>query len=157
MITHVWTVVCSHSVIDQDSRNVSLFNVIELVRTPEPVVEEGEEEPIVPLQFDIVSLWVRMNIDTPSQGRARFVLETPSGKEILPSLKSVELDVDLGGAHQRARTRLKVSGLPVPEAGRYWLHTQLQIDSEDEWRNVAKTPLQIVFASADDFTVELND
>jgi hypothetical protein len=31
MVEHIWTVLCSHAVVDKDTNNVSLHNVIEQV------------------------------------------------------------------------------------------------------------------------------
>ena len=52
MIDHIWTVLCSRSVVDERSKNVSIQNAIEqLTATGEPVPGQ-----LIPMQLEVVSL-----------------------------------------------------------------------------------------------------
>jgi hypothetical protein len=58
MIDHVWTILCSRAVIDRDTNNMSLLEVIEQLTLGDaspPVEGEG----LAPIQLELVTLWTR--------------------------------------------------------------------------------------------------
>ncbi len=60
-IKHIWTILCSNSSIDQNTNNVSLFNVIEQVELQafdKKKINEKQEKGI-PLNCELISLWNR--------------------------------------------------------------------------------------------------
>ena len=139
MIDHVWTVVCSHSVTDRDSNNVSIFNVIEQIN----ITGEPKPQGVVPIRFEIVTLWARSDFDEPARGRARIIFISPSGKKVK---LSEERDIVLS-KYERLRARQFVQGLPVREPGRHVFQVELQNEGENRWRKVASVPLKIAFVS----------
>jgi len=136
MIEHVWTVLCSRAVIDRDSNNVSLQNVIEQIT----ITGEPRSDAVIEIPLEVVTLWVRANSDRPSRGRTRLTYLSPSGAV----LGSSESQVDLS-EYKRLRTRHSLRRLPVPEAGRYTFRVELQNEGESEWHQVAAVPLSIIF------------
>jgi hypothetical protein len=140
MINHIWTVLCSRSIIDSETNNITLFEVLEQLTLAGPPLAR---EIAIPLHFEVVSLWSRARDDQPSRGRARLLLITPSGTVV----KNQEYDIDLS-VYSRSRTRVRVIGLPVPEAGHHQFCVQLRVEEETEWRDVAKIPLQIVLQTS---------
>jgi hypothetical protein len=95
---------------------------------------------LIPISFDVVTLWSRASDNQPARGSARLLLTTPSDKIVGEQEHNVDLTV-----YQRARTRTRMAGLPIQEAGRYQFRVQFRHDGEAEWRDVANIPLQIVF------------
>lgn len=141
MIDHVWTVVCSRAVIDRESNNVSLQNIIEQINIKgEPIPDTA-----VAIQLEVVTLWARANTDGPSRGSTHLTLLSPSGK----ALGSFESEVDLS-EYQRFRTRTHFQALPVTESGRYNFRVELQNEGESEWHQVAMVPVEIAFHAARD-------
>lgn len=137
MIEHVWTVFCSQSVIDRDSNNISLHNVIEQLT----IREEPAPRAVVPATFEVVTLWARLDFDVPSRGRARLTFVSPSGSVLDPQ----EYDIDLSQFH-RHRQRSRFQGLPVREHGRHAFLVELQNEDETTWHQVAAVPVGVVFA-----------
>ena len=137
MIDHVWTVVCSRGVIDNESNNVSIQNVIEQI-TPrrEPSPDVG-----VPIRMMVVSFWVRSEPDMPARGFARLSLGFPSGET---SLIHENLEIDLS-QHERFRTRIHIQRLLAREAGRHYFCTEYRDVKGAEWRQVASVPLMLRF------------
>lgn len=136
MIDHVWTVVCSRAVIDRESNNVSLQNVIEQITIRgEPILDT-----VVPIPLDVVTLWVRTNTDMPGQAHTRLTFLSPSGTV----LGSLESEVDLS-EYERYRARTHFQALPVTEPGRYIFRIELQNEGASKWRQVAIVPLRITF------------
>lgn len=136
MINHVWTVACSRAVIDAESNNMSLQNVIEQIN----IVEELQPDGMVNIPFEIVTLWARAEPDVPGRGKSRITFLSPSGK----ALGSTASEVDLS-KHERSRARLKFQGIPIREPGRYIFRVELQ--DEGAWHQVAIIPLQVVYGA----------
>jgi hypothetical protein len=136
MIDHVWTVICSRSIIDRDTNNVSIYNVIEQINVP------GEPQPdrVLDIIVEIVTLWVRSDFDVPSHGDARLTFISASGQRG----GSVEFELDLS-EFERLRTRRLFEGLPVAEPGRHTWLVELRNEGEEEWQEVASVPLKVVF------------
>ncbi len=136
MIDHVWTVICSRAVIDRDSNNVSIQNVIEQLT----IRDEPKPGMMVPILLEAVTLWVRAKPDIPGRARTRLTFLSPSGK----AFGSIESEIDLS-KFERYRSRVHFSGLPIEEPGRHVFCVELQKEGEDEWRQVAVIPLSVVF------------
>ncbi|MEW5988520.1 MAG: hypothetical protein AB1791_17975 [Chloroflexota bacterium] len=140
MIRHIWTVICSESITDQESNNISLFNILERITLS--LSEEPSALPegiILPISFEVVSYWARENKDRPTRGHARILLVLPS-REVGPQFSH---DLDLV-QYERVRTRTRVNGLSIRGAGLYDFRVQLQVDGEQEWQEVASVPLEIL-------------
>lgn len=133
MINHIWTVLCSKSITDQESNNISLLEVLEQLTIAGPPTPG-----VVPVRFEVVTLWGRSDTDQPSRGHARLLFLTPSDTVT----GEHEHDIDLS-VYQRTRNRTLMTGLPVQETGRHHFRVQLRDEGETEWRDVADIPLQV--------------
>ncbi len=141
MIDHVWTVICSRAVIDRDSNNVSIQNVIEQLT----VKDEPKPGMMVPILLEAVTLWVRADPNVPGQARARLTFLSPSGK----AFGSVESEIDLS-KFERYRSRVHFQGLPIEEPGRHVFCVELQEEGKGGWRQVAVVPLSVVFTPSEE-------
>ena len=140
MVDHVWTVFCTRSVIDKDTNNVSLFEVLEKISAVGEVPEEkGKEKvvPAIPINAHLVTLWARRNPLISVKGRARIVFESPSHNLLFQR----EYEVDLS-SFLRTRVRSEISALPVPESGWYRFKVELLSESGN-WQKVASIPLEV--------------
>ena len=69
----IWAVLCQSAVIDKDTNNVSLLNVIEEVKVPaKPPAEltATDLNLISPATFELVTLWTRSDPGAEERGRA---------------------------------------------------------------------------------------
>src|SRR3989338_1372313 len=139
MINHLWSIACSRTSVDRESNNISLFEVLEQLTLSGGPIQPGKKG-VVPILFEIVSLWTKEHENETIKGRGRTVLVAPSGAE-LPLL---EFDIDLSN-HQRLRTINRITGLPIGEEGKHYFRIDLQADGQ--WVEQGSVPLQIVFKS----------
>lgn len=137
MIDHIWTVVCSRVVVDRESNNVSIQNVLEQLN----IMGEPKPDGMLPINVEIVSLWVRSDLDVPGRGRSRLTFLFPSGKRIEVS---GELNVNLSES-RRGRTIMKLQGFPIRESGQHALCVEFQNEGEAEWHQVAAIPVEVIF------------
>lgn len=136
MIDHVWTVLCSRSIIDSESNNVTLQNVVEQLNISGEPTPEG----MVPVELEVVTLSARADFALPGRGKGRVRLVPPSGD----SVDVFEFDVDLS-KHKRHRHRGHIRGLSVSGPGRYVFEVELRCQGDTEWSVVAVVPLEVVF------------
>jgi hypothetical protein len=132
---HVWSVLCSHSLIDQETNNISLFGVLEQISATGPPVT-GERQ-AVPINCELVTLWSRSIPDQSETGRFRLRCETPN-----TLLFESEGDIDLTN-HRRRRLRAKIDLLPVPETATYYFRMCLWNAADNDWCEVAAIPLDV--------------
>src|SRR6266542_3961798 len=121
MIDHVWSVLCETSLLDQDSKLISLINCLEQITIP----EEPAPDKALPIVVYLVSTWVRSDLNTSSKGQSRINFVSPSGN----TLQSLSSDVDLTN-HERLRARGQFQGLQVPEDGQYHFDVEFRQDDQ---------------------------
>ncbi len=140
MPQHVWSILCTKASIDNQSNNVSLFEVIEqLTIRGAPQSQEF----LLPGTFELVSLWVRTDPAVPESAAMRIQLQRPDG-----SLKGGgTMDVNLTSA-LRNRTLAKMNGLPLLGAGRYCFIVESKLASEAVWTLCARIPVEVAIEAA---------
>jgi hypothetical protein len=143
MVEHIWTVLCSHAVVDKDTNNVSLHNVIEQVNV-KGTIPAPDKPLMVPINMNLISLWVRGADNKPCQGKIRIETILPSGK----SISKEELTVDMS-TYERFRSIVRIPAIPVEAAGNDIFRVSLNEDAAEDaskWEIVAEIPLKIVFS-----------
>jgi hypothetical protein len=135
MIKHIWSIICSNVITDDDSKNISLINVLEQLKILAPPAKGG----ILPIQLELVSFWVRENPEVAVIGNSRISFLSPSGKV----LASKEIPIGLN-EKERIRNRLVYKGLPLEEPGTHIF--RIEVQSDGEWIEVSSIPLFVTFS-----------
>lgn len=134
---HIWSVLCSRAVIDRDTNNISLQNVIEQLN----IQAEPSEGAAIPFQMEVVTFWTRDDPETPIRENSRVKLLSPKGKTI----GSFEAEIDMTD-HERSRSKLTLQGLPISSEGIFLFRIERQHPESLRWRKVAELPLQVSFS-----------
>lgn len=134
MLEHIWSVLCARSVIDSETNNVSIQDVVEQITINAEPIENG----FLPFQLELITLWGRDESNKPTKGMERVTFISPSGKSEVVS----EAEIDLSNV-ERHRHRVRFPGLPVSEAGKYYFRVEMK--SKNEWKQVSAIPLRIIF------------
>ena len=87
MIEHIFSILCDSTSIDKYSNSLSIFKVIERI----VIYSEPEKTIQLPMHFEIISQWMRSDVNNPCTGYARVSLHDPKGI----SKKNVEIEIDL--------------------------------------------------------------
>jgi hypothetical protein len=135
MIEHIWSVLCSRSVIDYETNNVSIQDIIEQITINAEPTENG----FLPIPMELITLWGRKKIDKPATGTERVSFVTPSGKSTIIS----ESKIDLSKV-ERHRQRVRFPGLPISEAGRHYFRVEFK-ENGDQYHEVVAIPLAVQF------------
>ena len=138
MVDHVWTVLCSRSLVDVESQNISLLEVVDEIALAPEVFAEGKDVSL-PIRLEPVTCWRRTQMDQPGKGRCRMSLINPDGKR----LEEQSYTVDLSESPRR-RTRIRMPGLTISKPGPYLFRVETQMMPVGQWMEVAKIPLDIV-------------
>ena len=135
MIEHIWSVLCSRTVIDVDTNNISIQDVVEQIT----INAEPKTDGFLPFPLEIITLWGRKESNEPSMGIEKVTFVTPSGTSKVVS----EAEINLSNT-ERFRHRVKFPGLLVSEGGRYYFKVELK-NGNNEWQEVSAVPLKIIF------------
>ena len=133
---HIWTVICANSIVDIDTNNLSLINVVEQFKLP-PII--GDSQPmLLGVTLSIVSFWRRSNLEI-AEGDQEIGVDIvdPKGnkEENEPMIVSWQ-------QYSRIRNRITLAGLPFNGYGTYWF--EVKTKSDGEWKIVARVPVEIV-------------
>lgn len=141
MVEHMWTVLCSRSLVDIESQNISLLEVVDEITLP---ADAFANKPTMnlSLQMELVTCWRRSNLSQPGKTRAKMTLMDPKGKTIEEQAYSVDLSEG-----NRRRTRIRIPGLALVGPGTYTFQVELQSIGNGPWMKVAKLPLDVLLSS----------
>ncbi len=134
---HIWTIACRLSITAAQSNGITLVDVVEEIGMPRPPAP-GALIPVLSLSMDVVTLWGRENVDTPEAGHGRISFLSPDGD----ALFFQEVAVDLQTA-PRARSILRLLGLPPLRQGRHYFRTEQTVSPENPWVEVARLPVMV--------------
>lgn len=137
MAIHVWSLLCNRVVVDRETNQVSLHDVIESLRIE--VVSRTQELAenlalAIPVQF--ASHWTRSDVATSEKSRGRVVLHSPS--KVVGQSDVFEIDLM---SHLNARAVMRIPGISVNDTGRYWF--VLEEEKGENWSEVSRIPLDI--------------
>lgn len=140
MVKHIWSLICARALLDAETNNVSLIDVVEeiRVRTKRPI--EREPIPFVP-RLDWVTTWVHEGPKEESGCAVRDKIVSPSG-EVLWEGPPSELDE----SNTRIRVKRKVPRFDLKQSGRYLLITEAKPARSGTWKQSAVVPLDVLIS-----------
>lgn len=116
------SVLCKSSIIDRDSNNVSIFNIIEEITIKsegifkQKIKEKEKEEEIIPFPFEFFSVWERNDdITKELSSKVKTSILCPNGEE----KDYVELPFSFELGKRKIRLIIKTGGLPFTGYGTY--------------------------------------
>jgi hypothetical protein len=152
MAEHVWTVLCQSSLIEPETKVISLFQVVEkLTLRPfsggesvevelERAHNEGKKGIYFPVQMRLVSWWVRTDPSREESIGPRIALQSPEGERLLEQVVPLDLE-----KYTSQRLTLHLDKLQITQLGRYWFLVEQPKETKNKtkWVAVAKSPLDI--------------
>ncbi|MFB2970995.1 hypothetical protein ACE1CD_18650 [Aerosakkonema sp. BLCC-F183] len=137
MINCVWAMLCEKSIINQETGNISLIEVMEEIFVPPP--PESEETLFLALAFELVVFWKKQeSSNQEDKYKFRLKIVSPSKKTLLEGEREIDFTENL-----KTFTVIAFGGLPVAEAGLYEFQIQMPSDAETQWQNVSVVPLEV--------------
>lgn len=141
MAKHIWSVLCNRGLLDTQTNQVSLIDVVEAVRIRGPRWPSESDEPVfVPTGLTLVTLWTRSDMAIPERMHGRLVVIAPDGQ----TFPGKTLDIDLHSA-PRARAFMRLAGLPFKGPGEYQISVETRRSDDDAWDHNANVPVEVAF------------
>jgi hypothetical protein len=128
MIKHHFSLICGHAVIDERTKFLSIFNVIEQIK----VNAEPDQTVRIPMRFDLVSVWVKSDINNSEAGISRVSLCNPNGT----SNKICEVEIELTDS-SFFRSIISFSGIELKGSGLYNFLIEFKQNDHD-WEKVSE-------------------
>ena len=133
MIEHMWSILCTKTLIDSEKNNISIIEIIE-----ELSVENFTKPGIIQIDYEIMSLWYRDKTKKKESVEYKINLVTPSGTgKGGPDVKCV-----FESGIQRNRPRVVFEAFPLEELGIYKFQI-LEKKSNDKFLEVAFIPITV--------------
>lgn len=147
-IEHVWSIICSSSILDSETNNLTLSNLIEKITIDIPEdelkkIKEAKSEGILfPMNFEVVSRFRKIDKDKDVPPFSyQIVMQNPEGKTMLSSNEQ-QINFPKGIYNMRVRTRL--NQLPIQKTGDYFISIQTKDSGSDKFEEVYLIPLEMI-------------
>ena len=137
MANHVWTVLCRTSIIDGDTNNVSLINILEQIGFAQPASATTSEPGTINFEMVLMTLWMRSDVNKPEEIEGRTVIKGINGEQIWQNEYKINLKKAV-----RHRIRSLFQNIKFTGVGTYSFIVQKK-SSSGRWVQVANVPLQI--------------
>jgi len=142
-IAHIWSVVCSQSVTDEETKNISLLNLIERfnigINKDQKKPDEGTVVN-VGINFELVSRFSKKGEDKDISFDYQSTLITPNGKIIgQPN----ERTIAFRKGTQNIRIRTKFNEFPLISAGLYHVQVAYRETDSTAYEPAASIPIEI--------------
>ena len=146
MAKHIWTALCRKAIIDQSTQQTSLNEILEGLETSEKISrseEDGNKLKFIPLDFNLVSYWVRSTPGKPENySYLKVTLTCPDkSKHVQPEQK-----IDLK-SNEKIRIILIGNAFPFVGYGEYYFLVQFKKSRKktERWIKVAEIPLTLSY------------
>ena len=109
-IDHVWSILCANAVVDSESNNLSLFNILEQLT----VAPDAQLPATILVFFELVTLWSRTDLEQPGTGWSQVRVLEPQGKSAPLGKTPIDLT-----QFRRFRNRFGIQGFTITGSGKY--------------------------------------
>ena len=151
-LNHVWSIVCSNSLLDKDTNNLSLFNTIEKFTLKiqeselEKIKKENKESVVFPISFQVVSRFARQDTGKVETLDYKVILVSPEDKIVSTSNQKLAIDKNI----KNFRVRTNFQSLPVSKSGDYIIAVEFKDLIENRFSRVAELPIEVVMETIQD-------
>lgn len=145
-IKPLWSVVCASSIVDKETNNMSLINLIEnlnitIQETPEVKAQyEKSGWYATPINLKVVSHFHRIEKGSDLSFSFQMQVIDPNGKALGHNAEgTMAFPKDL----KNMRMVVALNGLPVAQSGQYHVAVQMKDVGEDTYLEIQKIPLEV--------------
>ena len=134
-IDYQWTILCGSSSVDQQTNNISLFNIIEQLTLNikkedwEKAMKERKKGFLARTQFEIVTLWEKEGLEDEIFAEVEVRLVDPKGN----ILHKQPYQLNFAKQVKRHRQRLTWSGMKLTQSGVYIFSINIKPSGSDQF------------------------
>ena len=143
-ISHIWSIICTNSMTDQKTNNISLFNLVEkysiVISKEEAKNIKDKKKLIIPFNQEVVSRFIKNVKNTSVIFDMKIDIITPSERVIEnKEFKTINFDKKFNNM----RISNKISNIPVEESGLYNFIVKIKEVGETKFIKVGIIPIEI--------------
>jgi hypothetical protein len=134
-----WAILCDRTIIEAETNNLSIINVLDeihLDRAPPEESAKGKHPVLIPHGFTAVQWWTRSDEEEPEKLFVRSRFKTPDGALFGGNEQTVDLT-----RHQHIRVVTRAPGFPWRGPGRY--EVTIQAKNGQKWRTVERLSFRV--------------
>ena len=139
MIKHCYSLICGHAVIDERTRFLSVFDVIEQIT----VKGEPDQAIKIPMRFDLVSVWMKIETKDLDKGVSRISLSKPG--DIISNISEVEINLTESTFF---RSIIQFSGIELTGPGLYKFLIEFK-QTEGDWEVISEVPFVVTYKTSE--------
>lgn len=134
---HIWSVLCKKSVIDSETNNITLNEVLEKITFSFSDKHLIDKNVNFPFDFEVISYFIAAKRD--EEGDMEIELLNPDKKTIGKFEQKIKFPKD----KMKLRVRVKSPGIVVGKSGEYLFKVKIKDSNENTLKTVAEIPLTI--------------
>lgn len=148
-IKPLWSILCQDLSIDQNTNNVSLFNIVEEVKFELKMdeVDKLKNNPtfdltkpmILPFKSNLIILWRNSVTNQTAKFPVKILLKDPKGKTI----QEINNNYEFKDGKERLRSVIALNGIPLTEPGEYTYSIMTKRDDIEDFKEVGSIPVKI--------------
>ncbi len=139
MIKHCYSLICGHAVIDERTRFLSVFDVIEQIN----VNGEPDKAIRIPMRFDLVSVWMKIETEELDKGVSRISLSKPG--DILSNISEVDINLTESTFF---RSIIQFSGIELTGPGLYRFLIEFK-QTKGDWEVISEVPFVVTYKNSE--------
>jgi len=140
MIKHAWSLLCRKTIIDKETNNLSIIDILEQVQVNASVPSNAVFPVKVPISYELVSMWTREHASDETKAEIEIKITGPDG--IVGTTHSKELVFPV--SIQRMRSRIRISGIEITNSGVYEFTVGIKEEKSHSFTTVATIPLSVI-------------
>jgi len=141
MIKHIWSVLCLKSSVDNQTNNISLFDIFEQLEvkiTKMEGVDIPEGKINIGLSYELVNYWVKIGSVGEEKIDIKIDLMDPSNTTIKTITKELIIPENI----KRMREVNKIQGISISQSGIYWI--SVKIKNGENYEEKANVPFEVI-------------
>lgn len=142
-VKHIWSVLCKESVINQDDNLISIHSALEEftinIAPANSKTTTVPEKLNIPVNYEIVSFWVKENPKETVKVQIEYSLVDPKGNNQFSKVQDLEIPENI----KRHRSRMKIMGLPITQSGDYTFVVKKKEAENKKFEIMAELPLEV--------------
>lgn len=143
MINHIWSLLCRRSVIDSETNNLSVYDILEQL-TVDIKIKKGNEDKAtkinVPIEYEVISFWIKASEIKEFKGGIRLEIVNPEGMVE----KTFEQPLEIPKDKRRLRSRIRINGFVADMPGNYIFRISYKESTKEQYKKAADIPLEVI-------------
>lgn len=141
-----WALLCSQSLVDTQSNNISLLNVIEQIKFEGEVKDKSKQfntegGEMIPVSMELVSRFRKLaDPEEVLKLKCEVDFNDPDNKKLATFNNELLLDKGI----QNLRMRFGIGGLKVTKSGLYNFSIKLKDSGKKTYTELTKVPLEVI-------------